>query len=194
MSDGFVKWYRTGSTGVEFCEQVTVFSQFGISLLRPNGWTVALLDVDGNSVEVEQAELVRIIERRVGRSFTYQWWLDGDIDLTCEISFMPGGNEVQTFYLDGLVQDESDIVIECLRKALERFPAPSKGLVYDATGVTEEFDWDDFMLYGGVLPDKLPDLLVLEADAGRRFFDIDILGDHAGRPQRFGDKFISLAP
>lgn len=164
MSDAFIKWCRASTTAQQFMGQAEKFSPVGVSLIHPLKKTGVLLDVDGNDVAATPAEMADIIDRRVGATISLEWWFSADTDLTCTYNFVPGGREIQTYYLDGLsiseVESARRVIVDLFWAAL----GASESLVIDTTGRSADFDWDEYLLYGVGVPSFAPDLLIVRAN------------------------------
>ncbi|WP_433365034.1 hypothetical protein ACQPZX_35045 [Actinoplanes sp. CA-142083] len=163
MSDAFVKWCRRGTTDRQFLERAEKFAAAGISLTHPGRRVAVLLDVDGNDVAMSPEEVASLVGRRVGRSLTLEWWFTPDVDLTCTYTFVPGAREVQTYYLDGLSPAEVTVVRELLVNLFFEDVTASQWLVADTTGLSADFDWDDYLLYGAGSPSTSPDLVLVNS-------------------------------
>jgi hypothetical protein len=161
MSDAFIKWCRGRTTAQQFLDRVKKFNAAGISLVHPVKGDAVLLDVDGNDVGVSPADIAQLVDRRVGRSLSMEWWFTADIDLTCTYSFVPGGREVQTYYLDGLSPAEVTSVCDLIGSLFWGESSASEWLVVDAIGRLADFDWEDFLLYDAGSPSMTPDLMIV---------------------------------
>jgi hypothetical protein len=161
VSDAFIKWCRTSTSGATFLDRVDRFREAGISLIHPVRGTAVLLDVDGDDIPTTPAELASLVDRRIGRALTFEWWFSANVDLTCTTTFVPGRREIQTFYLDGLSSTEVTTTCDLIRGLFWDHPDLSDWLVLDTTGHSADFDWDNYLQYGVGDPVEPPDLLVL---------------------------------
>lgn len=168
MSDAFIKWCREKSTSGQFLDRIEKFGAVGVSLIHPVRKTAVLLDVDGNDVAVSAADIAELVDRRVGRAISLEWWFTADDDLTCTYLFVPGGREVQTYYLDGLSTNEVTLVCQLIRDLFWEDREISEWLVLDITGRSADFDWDEYLLYGVGTPPISPDLLVMRTSSNLR--------------------------
>ncbi|MGV9805300.1 hypothetical protein [Micromonospora chersina] len=163
MSDAFIKWCRGSTTAEQFRRQIEKFEIAGISLNHPVSETAVLLDVDGRDVVTSPTEIAELIGRRIGISLTLEWWFNADTDLTCTFSFVPSSREIQTYYLDGLSRSEVEVTCDLIRDIFWDSEGTSESVVFDTSGRTAEFDWDDYLLYGVGRPLTSPDLLIVRS-------------------------------
>jgi hypothetical protein len=140
---GFVRWYRSRSTGGSFLEQAKILSRAGISLDHPTFRTGVVLDVDGNGVRLSEAEIARLIDIKIA-PINVEFWLSPDTNLSCFLSWILLGLEVYDFSLDGLSRDQAENVISILLDQLFRKSVDTAGYVVDLSGKTESYDWNDF--------------------------------------------------
>jgi hypothetical protein len=163
VSDAFVKWCRSSTSGTAFLAMVDRFSAAGIALNNPSTRTAVLLDADGDQVTTTAAELASLIDRRFATTLTFEWWFSADEDLTCAYTFEPGKREVQTFYLDGLSLAEMATTSNLIQELFGERPDVADWLIIDTIGHSADFDWDNYLQYGDGDPSKAapPDLIIL---------------------------------
>jgi hypothetical protein len=158
-------------------EQVSEFMARGLLLEHPSRRCALLLNTDGNQVEIESDQLAELLTWRLP-AVDFQWWFTADVDVACQISNRPYGHETQTFYLDGLTLDQSELVESLLVDRIRHSGGvETLGLVVDRTGATAgSCDWDEILLGESGEIQDYPDLLVLPE---MRFVDLGLAA--AGR-------------
>ncbi|MEV4440091.1 hypothetical protein AB0K09_13865 [Streptomyces sp. NPDC049577] len=148
MSDAFIRWYRESAITSVFSEQTELFERHGIHLFHPALGTALVLDVEGNDVPVGREELDRLLGLRIA-SINVNWWLSADTNLVDEYSYEPLGCAIQTFWLDGLDEEEVQTVEAALMAAVVELPVPTRALIIDRCGDSEPDEWDSVVLYEG---------------------------------------------
>lgn len=156
MTDGYIRWYReSGATSV-FAEQTALFAAHGISLAHPGTGAAVVLDIEGEHVPMEEAELGRLLGLRIA-SLTMNWWFDPDTNVVDEFVYEPLGCEIQTLWLDGLTHEEAGRLEAAVLAAAAELPVPTRALVIDRRGESDPEDWDSLVLYGGATVPGFPD-------------------------------------
>jgi hypothetical protein len=167
VSDGFIKWYRGRSDGLNFARQEELFGGIGLSLAHPTRGVEVVLDVDGNDVELSRGKVIDLLNMRLG-SINIEWWFSPDVNLVCNYAYEPLGLEIQTYYLDGLLRTELEALAHLLLSTAKSSDFGTRGIVIDRHGSTAEFDWDKVLLYGSPEISDFPDFVIVPKDLSRK--------------------------
>ncbi|MFJ4689675.1 hypothetical protein [Streptomyces sp. NPDC088789] len=167
MGDGFIRWYRESGKIQIFSDQVASFGEHGVRISHPVTGSATVINVDGDDIPINIEKLAWLIGLRTS-TITTNWWISSDTNVVCEYSYEPLGCEIQTFWLDGLSLEESEIIKSAVLAAVNEVSTPTRALIFDDQGVTAHEGWDSPVLYKGIkFPGAVDELFLSPAVADR---------------------------
>ncbi|MFJ6662177.1 RHS repeat domain-containing protein [Streptomyces sp. NPDC091377] len=167
MGDGFIRWYRESGKIQIFSDQVASFGEHGVRISHPVTGSATVINVDGDDIPINAEKLAWLIGLRTS-TITTNWWISSDINVVCEYSYEPLGCQIQTFWLDGLTLEESEIIKSAVLAAVNEVSTPTRALIFDDQGITAHEGWDSPVLYKGIkFPGAVDELFLSPAVADR---------------------------
>ena len=155
MSDGFAQIYldkRYADYSFSFLHGYFYCS--GLSIENPFSGIIWRLTEDGRIAMPLELVINHIATER---EITFQWWFSDSEDLYCRFRFLEQTVCIE-FYLDGLEEEQKDIVCNACIALLRLLISLNVGigLVVDRRGYSVELDWDSIFLRQHQFPVNMP--------------------------------------
>jgi hypothetical protein len=146
MSDGFLFWYQGDWTPRRARECVAGLEAAGMSLgHRKTGRITAISSAEeslGEQVDIDREALLRRVALDVESDFTFQYWIDVDVDVVSTVQRLAPDLVVQRLYLDGLTTDQVQFVVGLVADQIRVGRGSTRGMVVDRRGDSANEDWD----------------------------------------------------
>lgn len=110
---------------------------------------------------MDPSSLVRAAAVDQVPEFSFQYWMDVDIDLICAIERLETGTVAQRFYFNGQTFDQQDLVLDAMLDQARASVTSVFGGVFDRRGGSMNVDWDAIVAGSPIRVSIRPDLLFL---------------------------------
>ncbi|HEX4221758.1 MAG TPA: hypothetical protein VHZ97_05315 [Pseudonocardiaceae bacterium] len=151
MSDGFLFWYESDWTPQRARERVGRLDAAGLSLAYPGTGRITAISPEGEQTPVDRPTLLRRAAVDAAAAFSFQYWLDVDIDVFCTVERLAPDLVVQRLYLDGLTMRQTLLVIRIVQEEVRAAAGSTRGLIVDRTGGSVDKDWDAVIAIGDLV-------------------------------------------
>lgn len=146
MSNGFAFWYENDWTPQRAIERITSLDAAGLRLAHPTTGRITALSADddtaGDQIDIDRATLLERAAVEADHEFTFQYWIDTDVDVVCVIERLTPELVVQRLYLDGLTFKQQRFVAATVFGQIRTSTGSTRGLIIDLTGGSGNEDWD----------------------------------------------------
>jgi hypothetical protein len=190
MSDGFLFWYEHGWGPQRAAARIAGLEAAGLMLGHPGDGRVTAIsgepDSLGEQIEVDRATVLRRAAVDTNSEFSFQYWIDADIDVFCTVRRIAADSVVQQMYLDGLSVAQQDFVVGAVLEQIRASPGQTFGIIVDRRGGSVGEDWD--AIVGGTAHRVAvrADLVGLQRSVAVRHPELG----HGGSRVRIGDLVI----
>jgi hypothetical protein len=146
MSDGFLFWYEDDWTPQRARDRVVGLEAAGMSLAHPGTGRITAISADdesiGEQVDIDRTALLRRAAVESDANFSFQYWIDVDVDVFCTIERLAPDLVAQRLYLDGLTVEQMRLVIGIVVDQIRAAAGSTRGLILDRSGGSAQEDWD----------------------------------------------------
>jgi hypothetical protein len=146
MSDGFLFWYEHGWDPPRVAARIAGLEAARFMLEHPGNGRITAISAEteslGEQVELDRASVLREAALNSSAEFSFQYWIDADIDVFCTMRRIGAESVVQQMYLDGLSVARQDFVVGAVFEQIMASPGQNFGIIVDRRGGSVGEDWD----------------------------------------------------